>query len=159
MLIYFFIPIILYSFKKIIIMTIFICFSLYVREMFCFKQISSHFSVADVCFLGLRRFFCVCQWYHFSVIINPISAPAPRPSHPTLPSTAMGTVRGMEGGSGNLIGPHGHALANDSTMMFWVSQLTRRTRHSFPRNNSTLFSTLKTKPNKYFCNENVIYCW
>ena len=43
MLTYFFIPIILYSFIKIIIMTIFICFSLYVREMFCFKQISSHY--------------------------------------------------------------------------------------------------------------------
>ena len=126
MLIYFFISIILYSFKKINIMTIFISFSLYVREMFCFKQISSHFSVTNV--FRTAEVFLRMSWYRFSVIINPISAPAPRPS-PTLPPTAMGTVRGMEGGSRHLIGPHGHVLANDSTMMFWVSQLA--TRRSF----------------------------
>ena len=42
MLIYFFIPIILFILIKINIMAILICISLYVREMFCFKQKSSH---------------------------------------------------------------------------------------------------------------------
>ena len=54
MLIYFFIPIILYILIEINIMTIFICISLSIREMFRFKQISSYISIADVCFLRRR---------------------------------------------------------------------------------------------------------
>ena len=42
MLIYFFIPIILIILIKINIMVILICISLYEREIFCFKQISSY---------------------------------------------------------------------------------------------------------------------
>ena len=83
MLIYFFIPILLYSLIKINIMTKFICFSLNVREMFRLKQISSHFSVADGCFFRRRRLFCACKLYHYSAIINPSSAPlAPLEPHP-----------------------------------------------------------------------------
>ena len=70
-------------------MTISIAYSLYVREMFRFKQISSHFFVVDV-FRMAEVFLCMSV-IHFSVIIDPILAPAPRPSptppNPTPPST------------------------------------------------------------------------
>ena len=67
-------------------MTIFICISLYVREMFCFKQISSHFTIADVCFFRRRgRGFSahandtIILWLLTLTNLAPL---APLPTHP-----------------------------------------------------------------------------
>ena len=74
-------------------MTIFFCISLQVREMFRFNQISSHFSIADVCFFRrCGRGFSV----HVKDTIIPRlltltnSAPlAPLPTHPPPTSIAF----------------------------------------------------------------------
>ena len=47
-------------------------------------------------------------------LVNLTRLPSPL-SQPTLPQIAMGTARGMEGGCRHVIGPRGHAQANDST--------------------------------------------
>ena len=54
-------------------MTIFIFISLYVREMFRFKQISSYFSIADVCFFRRRGggFTAHANDTNIYAIINP----------------------------------------------------------------------------------------
>ena len=150
MLIYIFIPNILYSFLKINIITTFICFSLYVREMFRLKQISSHFSVADVCFLGRRRFFCACQWYHYSAIINHISAPAPRPSPtPPSPQQQWALKEGWRGAPGMYARTRGPMTAREQFYdVLSVSQQQRNV-HSL-HINPTLFSMLKNKNKNIF---------
>ena len=89
----------------------FICISLYIREMFRFKQISSHFSNPDVCFFR-RRGGGFSAHANDTIILRLLtltnSAPlAPLPTHP--PTT------GLSWFSGRVIGPRWHAWANDST--------------------------------------------
>ena len=116
MLIYFFIPIILYILIKINIMTIFICISLYIREMFSFKQISSHFSITDVCFFRWRTGGFTAH-ANDNVITRLLTLTNSAPlalSHPTLPPLAKLLVWVLRAFSRLVFGPLGNACANDS---------------------------------------------
>lgn len=127
-------------------MAILICISLYVREIFCFKQISSH------------RFFRQRGGgfsAHANETINTrlltLTNSAPLPSLTLPPHT----------GSGRVIGPAGNAQTNDSTgkALRTVLSVPQEQRNVYSLHiNTTLFSTLKNNQNKYFCNENTIYC-
>jgi len=65
------------------------------------------------------------------------------------------------GDSGRVIGPAGNAQTNDSTgkALRTVLSVPQEQRNVYSLHiNTTLFSTLKNNQNKYFCNENTIYC-
>ena len=135
-------------------MTIFVCFSLYIREMFRLKQISSHVSVADVCFLWQLRFFCACQWYHYSMIFNPIYTPAPHPSHtPPFPQQQWALYEGWRGALGMSLSHAGTCRPMTAREQHYdvlsVSQQQRNV-HSL-HFNPFLFSMLKKRQKKYFC--------
>ena len=158
MLIYFFIPIILYDLITINIMTIFIWLSLYKREMFHFQQISSHFSVADVCFF--RR--CSGGFSpHANDTINPRLLNLTRLPLPlTPPSPHLAFSLNSLGVSLAHAGREGQWQHGSSTLGLYIDILSfsQQQRNVYSLHiKPTLFSMLKNKQNKYFCNKNIIY--
>ena len=92
-------------------MTIFICISFYVREMFRFKQISSHFPSLMFAFSdGAAEIFFPIMPMIITQLLTLTNSATLTP----LPTNQPPTGIGLSLGSGRVIGPRRHAQANDS---------------------------------------------